>query len=80
MDRRLFIKNTSGAMCLLSLGEHFLSPDNTIIRFGLITDVHFAERQNAGTRYYSQSGRKLKHETNNSIFSKTDALMVKSSV
>jgi len=65
---------------LLSPGERFLSPDNSILRFGLIRDLHFAERQNARTCYYSQSGRKLKHETNNSIFSNTDALIVKSSV
>lgn len=61
MDRRLFIKNTSGAVCLLSLGDRFLSPDKTTLRFGLITDLHFAERQNSGTRIYSQSGRKLIH-------------------
>jgi predicted phosphodiesterase len=59
MDRRLFIRKSSGVLFLLANPGILPSPDETRVRFGLITDLHFANRLNAGTRFYSESKKKL---------------------
>lgn len=33
----------------------FSCTDNQAIKFGVITDLHYADRETVGTRYYSQS-------------------------
>lgn len=59
MNRRLFLKNSCGAFCLLAFPD--ISPfiTKTKVRFGLVTDLHYAERQNKGLRFYDQSKNKL---------------------
>jgi 3',5'-cyclic AMP phosphodiesterase CpdA len=59
MDRRLFIKKSCGGLLLLEYPEILTSANKTRVSFGLITDLHFANRQNAGSRYYSESKTKL---------------------
>lgn len=59
MNRRTFIKTSSGVISLLS-GTAFWSCNNAFpVRFGLITDIHYADRPHLGSRYYSQSKQKL---------------------
>ena len=59
MNRRSFIKTSCGAVYFLS-GSSLWSCDNVLpVRFGLITDIHFADRSHSGSRYYSQSKQKL---------------------
>jgi 3',5'-cyclic AMP phosphodiesterase CpdA len=59
MDRRIFLKNSCGAICMLAC-PGFLPPEGrAIAKFGLITDLHFANRKNAGTRFYNESKTKL---------------------
>ena len=59
MDRRSFIKTSCGAVCLLSNSTLFSCNSILPVRFGLVTDVHFADRLHRGSRYYSQSKQKL---------------------
>ena len=59
MNRRVFIKTSCGAVCLLT-GLPFWSCGSALpVRFGLFTDLHFADRSHFGNRYYSQSKQKL---------------------
>ena len=58
MDRRLFFKRSCGAMALL-VTPGVLTSAGSNIRFGLITDLHFADRDNMGTRFYRDSRDKL---------------------
>lgn len=59
MDRRLFISKSCGALLLFSNHGILHSANKTRVSFGVITDLHFANRQNAGTRFYSESKTKL---------------------
>jgi 3',5'-cyclic AMP phosphodiesterase CpdA len=59
MDRRLFLRKSYGALFLLAYPGVLLYPSKKKISFGIITDLHFANRQNTGSRYYSQSKTKL---------------------
>ncbi len=70
MNRRLFLKQTSGAFCFLAYSNVPFFKTNTKVRFGLVTDLHFAERGNNGSRYYDQSKNKLIDAIN--IFNKSD--------
>ncbi|MGW8123609.1 metallophosphoesterase family protein [Roseivirga echinicomitans] len=61
-SRRKFLKS-SGLVTLstfLPLSFYACQPDqNSKIRFGLTTDSHYADRENAGTRYYRDSIDKM---------------------
>ena len=64
MNRRSFIKSSCGTVYLLpvlSLESRSGNNNNNSlpVRFGLITDLHFAESPDKGSRYYSQSNQKL---------------------
>ena len=59
MDRRTFIKTSSGAIFLFSCAPFWSCNSTLPVRFGLVTDIHFADRMHRGTRYYSQSKQKL---------------------
>lgn len=59
MNRRFFIKTSYGAI-FLSTGFPFGSGNCVFpVRFGLITDLHYADRPLSGNRYYNQSKQKL---------------------
>jgi alkaline phosphatase len=62
MNRRTFIK-ISSATAGLALAERTYAfaetDDRKIIRFGVVTDLHYAKRNPAGTRHYKQSRDKL---------------------
>lgn len=59
MDRRLFLKNSFGALYLLTYPGIIPAKVKSRVTFGLITDLHFADRDNIGTRYYRDSRDKL---------------------
>jgi predicted phosphodiesterase len=56
--------NMSGCVRALLCSVLFLSgpvfvPGDAGVRFGIVTDIHYAERDPAGTRFYRESGAKL---------------------
>jgi alkaline phosphatase len=59
MNRRLFLRQSSGAFCLLACSNVPFFETKAKIRFGLVADLHFAVRQNNKLRYYDQSRNKL---------------------
>ncbi|WP_102408118.1 metallophosphoesterase [Parabacteroides bouchesdurhonensis] len=59
MDRRTFLKKSCGGMVVLSCPGLNMTEKNKKIRFGLITDLHFARKEKWETRYYEQSKQKL---------------------
>ena len=70
MNRRLFLKQSSGAFFFLACSNAPFSKTDTKVRFGLVTDLHFAERCNNGSRYYDQSKNKLIDAIN--VFNKSN--------
>ncbi|MCL1920825.1 MAG: metallophosphoesterase [Kiritimatiellaeota bacterium] len=60
MNRRSFLKTSCGAICLLR-GKAFGADGHApLARFGLVADVHFADRLHQGGKpHYSQSKQKL---------------------
>ncbi|MDR3094015.1 MAG: metallophosphoesterase [Bacteroidales bacterium] len=66
MDRRTFIKVSCGISGFLvcpypDLQASVGSKDKPVIRFGMVTDLHYANRKSSGTRYHKHSMDKL-HE------------------
>lgn len=59
MERRLFFKKSCSAVCLLAYPGIFPSANGTKARFGLMTDIHFADCENLGSRHYRDSSNKL---------------------
>ncbi|RHJ93659.1 metallophosphoesterase [Parabacteroides bouchesdurhonensis] len=59
MDRRTFLKKSCGGMVVVSCPGLNMTEKNKKIRFGLITDLHFARKEKWETRYYEQSKQKL---------------------
>jgi alkaline phosphatase len=64
MNRRKFIKISCGVSgLLLCRYPDLLASDNSankpIIRFGMLTDVHYADRETNGSRHYRQSMNKF---------------------
>ena len=59
MNRRLFFKKSCAGALLLSCPGLLARGNEKRLRFGLVTDVHFAHRKVHGTRYYEQSITKL---------------------
>ncbi|MDR1454034.1 MAG: metallophosphoesterase [Tannerella sp.] len=73
MDRRIFFKSSYGFAGLLAchhVGMLSCVGNNTKIRFGIVTDLHYARRPVAGTRYYEHSINKLREAVN--VFNKSD--------
>ena len=59
-DRRKFIETTVTILGGIPLSGIFLSGDNARpVRFGILTDSHFADRDHMGSRYYRESLKKL---------------------
>ena len=61
ISRRRFIgvAATTAAGIFLSTNLMALNNESPLIRFGLISDVHYADRQPAGSRFYRQSHSKM---------------------
>ena len=62
MERREFIKAISGGLILLYAGPavNAASAAGRKVRFGIITDSHYADIDNKGTRYYRDSIAKVR--------------------
>ena len=59
-NRRRFIETTVTILGGLPLSGIILSGDKTrTVRFGILTDSHFADRDHLGSRYYRESLKKL---------------------
>ncbi len=60
MNRRLFFKRSCEGFIFLTCPIIFSGcNDRKILRFGMVTDLHYARRDSYGTRYFSQSKDKL---------------------
>ena len=59
MERRTFIQGLSGGM-LLAAGLPLQARGRRPLRFGVVTDLHYAERETVGSRFYSHSLQKLR--------------------
>jgi len=60
INRRKFLRRTLGYSSLLVLPAFTNScQTKPLLRFGIVTDIHYADREHAGTRYYRQSEAKL---------------------
>ncbi|MDR1859991.1 MAG: metallophosphoesterase [Bacteroidales bacterium] len=63
MDRRHFLKvshGIAGALLCDGCSSLLSASGSNIVRFGLVTDLHFAHRAKSGSRYYEQSVAKLR--------------------
>lgn len=64
VDRRDFLKFSAGALAGLALGGATglpgAEPPRPALRFGLVTDSHYADNAPAGTRYYRESLAKMR--------------------
>jgi len=62
MNRRQFIKVSQGVAGIVILNSciNKATTKSDTIRFGMVTDLHFARKEEAGTRYYNQSLDKLR--------------------
>lgn len=61
LSRRKFlaIAGTTTAGLMLSTELYALSGELPVVRFGMLSDVHYANREPAGTRFYNQSLTKV---------------------
>ena len=62
MHRSEFIRAVAGGVLTLSLsrfGAEALAAGRKPLRFGILTDVHYADRERSGTRYYRDSMAKV---------------------
>lgn len=79
ISRRAFLRN--GTLCLAGttlLGRAFAeeSPDEKpLLRIGLATDMHYADRAPAGSRYYRETLRKFEQAAEQFHREKTDAMI-----
>lgn len=60
MDRRIFLKRAMGGIILSSYSPFLSNELSDSLRFGIITDIHYSERDSYGTRYFKQSIDKIK--------------------
>lgn len=66
LGRRAFLKNGTLILAAASLNSRSLlaSDDNSRLRVGLVTDLHYADKPPAGTRHYRETLRKLEEAAN----------------
>lgn len=62
LSRRRFlgIAGTTAAGLILTPDLLAITNDKPVLRFGMISDVHYADRESAGNRFYRQSLAKMK--------------------
>ena len=61
MRRSEFIKYVAGGIVLLSVGKlPAATASRKPLRFGVLTDTHYADRPTAGTRHYADSIAKVR--------------------
>lgn len=58
INRRVFLKSSAGALALVALPSCVSRADRKI-RFGLVSDSHYADRDEAGIRFYRESAAKM---------------------
>lgn len=59
MDRRIFLQKACSGILLLSASSLIACDKKKKVRFGVITDLHYAGKEPRGTRYFNQSIEKL---------------------
>jgi alkaline phosphatase len=61
LGRRAFLQNGTLVLAATSLGSGALFADETtsLLRVGLVTDLHYADKASAGTRHYRETLAKL---------------------
>lgn len=61
MNRRLFLQNTCSGVFLLAVAPSCMSlKKNKSVRFGMVTDLHYSQREPYGKRFFPQTLEKLK--------------------
>lgn len=58
INRRVFLKSSAGALALAALPA-CVSQRTGKVRFGLVSDSHYADREEAGIRFYRESAEKM---------------------
>lgn len=58
INRRVFLKSSAAAVALAALPS-CVKQESGKVRFGLVSDSHYADRVEAGTRYYRESAQKM---------------------
>jgi predicted MPP superfamily phosphohydrolase len=76
-SRRRFLVfiGVAAAALLISMGLLAKSRKKPVVRFGMITDVHYADREPAKGRYYNQSLDKLNEFINKMNYEKVDFIV-----
>lgn len=66
LGRRAFLKNGTLVLAVASLGpaKLFAHDDAPLLRVGLVTDLHYADKAPAGSRHYRESLAKLEEAAN----------------
>lgn len=59
INRRVFLKSSAAALTLAALPA-CVRQDSGKIRFGLVSDSHYADREASGIRFYRESADKMK--------------------
>ncbi len=62
IGRRAWIRDGSLFLAMIGAGSSILRANEvpkTVYRWGLLTDLHFAEKDSAGTRFYRQTLTKV---------------------
>lgn len=70
MNRRFFLRRAMEGVLLTSSFPLLASKSINSLRFGIVTDIHYSERESYGTRYFQQSIDKLKSAIE--VFNRSD--------
>lgn len=76
MRRSEFIQYVVGGIVMLSVGRvPAVAAPRRHVRFGLMTDIHYADRERSGTRYYRDSMAKMEEAVEAFRHAKVDFLI-----
>ena len=76
MRRSEFIRFVAGGIVMLSVGKlPAVAAQRRPLRFGLMTDMHYADRERSGTRYYRDSMAKIEEAVEEFRRAKVDFLI-----
>ena len=76
MRRSEFIRFVAGGIVMLSVGKlPAMAAQRRPLRFGLMTDMHYADRERSGTRYYRDSMAKIEEAVEEFRRAKVDFLI-----